>query len=174
MTKVFFRVGELAKIEEAREKRIGELIPIVQALWRGYIGRFVYKSKTAKQFAVVTIQRNIQAWLNMRQWPWFKLWQAVKPQLKRVDWETELAQFKAAEKTKLVELEKAQAERVQLEKEVDSLSSAVDATKKNIDAERARVDSLQDDFDKADQVRTPTLSSYTPSLTQSLPCLFIL
>ncbi len=153
LTKVFFRVGELAKIEEAREKKIGELIPIVQALARGYVGRFVYKSKTAKQFAVLTIQRNIRAWLEMRQWPWFRLWQAVKPQLKKVDWETELAKFKADEKTKLVELEKATQERAALEKEVNSLASALDATKKNLDAEKNRIDSLQDDFDKADADR---------------------
>jgi len=89
----------------------------------------------------------------MRSWPWFRLWQAVKPQLKRVDWETELARFKADEKTKLVELEKATQERAALEKEVNSLTSALDATKKNLDAEKTRIDGLQDDFDKADADR---------------------
>jgi len=39
LTKIFFRVGELPKIEEARERKIVQLIIVIKACARGYIAR---------------------------------------------------------------------------------------------------------------------------------------
>jgi len=68
--KIFFRVGELAKIEEACERKIGALIPVVQACARGYIVRKFYSSKNEKEeVAVYTLQRDIHTRLEFKNSP---------------------------------------------------------------------------------------------------------
>jgi myosin protein heavy chain len=56
-TKIFFRTGQLAAIEEKRERKIGELLITIQAASRGYIARQAYKRATQKTVAIRIIQR---------------------------------------------------------------------------------------------------------------------
>jgi len=44
-TKIFFRVGEMAKIEEARERYLANVVREIQACARGYISRKVYEKR---------------------------------------------------------------------------------------------------------------------------------
>jgi len=90
VTKVFFRVGQLATIEEMRERKIGELLVTIQAASRGYLARQLYKRMTEKTVAVRIIQRNIRAWVGFKNWPWWKLFAKVRPMLKRRNFEKEL------------------------------------------------------------------------------------
>jgi len=92
VTKVFFRVGQLAAIEEMRERKIGDLLITIQAASRGYVARQLYKRMTEKTVAVRIIQRNIRAWVGFKNWPWWKLFSKSRPMLKRRNFEKELEQ----------------------------------------------------------------------------------
>jgi myosin protein heavy chain len=56
VTKVFFRTGQLAAIEEMREQKIGELLITIQAASRAYLARQMYKRMTEKTVAIKIIQ----------------------------------------------------------------------------------------------------------------------
>jgi myosin heavy subunit len=121
LTKIFFRVGELPKIEEAREKKIGQLIPVVQACARGYIARKFYASKKEREVAVYTLQRGIRAWLEVKNSAWFRLYQKCKPKIKLTNWEEEIKSANEQEKLKQRELQLAQQERTHVESQIKGL-----------------------------------------------------
>jgi myosin heavy subunit len=73
----------MAKVEEAREKHLSNIVKEIQACARGYIGRKVYEKKR-RTCAVATIQKNIRAYIELSNRPWFKLFNKVKNQLKLV------------------------------------------------------------------------------------------
>jgi len=90
VTKVFFKTEQLAKIEEMREKRIGELLITIQAASRAYMSRQLYKRMTAKTVAIKIIQRNIRTWVGFKNWTWWKLFAKARPMLKRRNFEKEI------------------------------------------------------------------------------------
>uniref|UniRef100_A0A4W6DH11 Myosin, heavy chain b n=1 Tax=Lates calcarifer TaxID=8187 RepID=A0A4W6DH11_LATCA len=112
-TKVFFKAGLLGTLEEMRDEKLAELVTMTQALCRGYIMR--------KEFAIFSIQYNIRSFMNVKTWPWMKLYFKIKPLLKSAETEKEMAQMKEDfEKTK-EDLSKALAKKKELEEKMVSL-----------------------------------------------------
>lgn len=90
LTKIFFRTGQLAEIEEWREKKISEMIVSIQASSRALLGRRNFLVLKQKTIAATVIQANIRAWMEFKNWPWWKLFQRARPLLKRVNIEATL------------------------------------------------------------------------------------
>ncbi|OMJ19992.1 Myosin type-2 heavy chain 1 [Smittium culicis] len=115
-SKVFFRAGVLAELEELRDIKLSKIITLFQAVARGNLcrKRFIRRIHQAK--AIRTIQRNARIVNRLCEWQWWKLYLKVKPLLHvtRADEELreknnlidELAQKIESEKT-----EKALAEK---------------------------------------------------------------
>ncbi|XP_063225493.1 myosin heavy chain, muscle isoform X18 [Bacillus rossius redtenbacheri] len=80
-TKVFFRAGVLGQMEELRDERLSKIITWLQSWIRGYLGRKEYKKLQDQRIALQVVQRNLRKYLQLRTWPWWKLWQRVKPLL---------------------------------------------------------------------------------------------
>ena len=71
--------------------------------------------------AIYSIQYNIRSFMNVKTWPWMKLYFRIKPLLKSAESEKEMAQMKEDfEKTK-EELAKALAKKKELEEKMVSL-----------------------------------------------------
>eukprot|EP01027_Heterolobosea_sp_BB2_P019756 GEZU01027812.1.p1 GENE.GEZU01027812.1~~GEZU01027812.1.p1 ORF type:complete len:1956 (-),score=1147.30 GEZU01027812.1:298-6141(-) len=81
LTKAFFKAGELALLEEQREKKIGELIVGIQAQARGHLARRKHMALIKKVRAAKTIQNNVRSWLQLRDWIWWKMFMKVRPLL---------------------------------------------------------------------------------------------
>jgi len=90
VTKVFFKTGEIGRIEEMRERKIGELLISVQAGARGFLARQFYKRMTERTVAIRIIQRNIRVWVGFKNWPWWKLFAKVKPLFKSRNFDLEI------------------------------------------------------------------------------------
>ncbi|KAM9759447.1 myosin heavy chain, fast skeletal muscle-like [Menidia menidia] len=120
-TKVFFKAGLLGTLEEMRDEKLVELVTITQALCRGYVMRKEFVKMMARREAIYSIQYNIRAFMNVKTWPWMKLYFKIKPLLKSAETEKEMAQMKEDfEKTK-EELTKALAKKKELEEKMVSL-----------------------------------------------------
>lgn len=78
---VFFRAGVLGELEEIRDDRLGKLTSWLQAWIRGFVSRKYYKKQQEQRVALIVIQRNMKKYLQMRTWPWYRLWSKVKPLL---------------------------------------------------------------------------------------------
>ncbi|XP_060898840.1 myosin heavy chain, fast skeletal muscle-like [Labrus mixtus] len=120
-TKVFFKAGLLGTLEEMRDQKLVELVMITQALFRGYLMRREFVKMMQRREAIYSIQYNIRSFMNVKTWPWMKVYFKIKPLLKSAETEKEMVQMKEDfEKTK-EELAKALAKKKELEEKMVSL-----------------------------------------------------
>ncbi|XP_073667748.1 uncharacterized protein myh14 isoform X5 [Paramisgurnus dabryanus] len=80
-SKVFFRAGVLAHLEEERDLKITDTIIRFQSAARGYLGRKAFHKKQQQLSALRVMQRNCAAYLKLRNWQWWRLFTKVKPLL---------------------------------------------------------------------------------------------
>ena len=80
-SKIFFRAGVLAHLEEERDTKLSDLITHIQAYCRGYLSRKNYQRRLQQLNAIRVIQRNCAAYLKLRNWEWWRLFTKVKPLL---------------------------------------------------------------------------------------------
>ncbi|XP_056637448.1 myosin heavy chain, muscle isoform X24 [Diorhabda sublineata] len=92
-TKVFFRAGVLGQMEELRDDRLGKIVTWMQSWVRGYLSRKEFKKLQEQRLALQVCQRNLRKYLKLRTWPWYKLWQKVRPLLNVTRIEDEIAKL---------------------------------------------------------------------------------
>ncbi|XP_063608871.1 myosin heavy chain, muscle-like [Penaeus indicus] len=138
-TKVFFRAGVLGQLEEIRDDRLAMVLSWLQAWIRGYISRIQYKKLQEQRVALIVVQRNLRKYLKLRNWPWYRMWQKVKPLLNvtRVEDEMRALEEKAAKAQEDYEREaklrkELEAANVTLLEEKNNLMVALESTKGNV------------------------------------------
>ena len=89
-TKVFFRAGALAALEEARDAIVIKLVRFLQGQIYGIVRRRVYQKKADQRELMKVIQRNFRKYMTLRNWGWFILIQKTKPMIGQVNIEEEL------------------------------------------------------------------------------------
>ncbi|XP_072308463.1 myosin heavy chain, fast skeletal muscle-like [Eucyclogobius newberryi] len=120
-TKVFFKAGLLGLLEEMRDDKLAILVTMTQALCRGFLMRREFVKMMERREAIFAVQYNIRSFMNVKTWPWMKLYFKIKPLLKSAETEKEMAQMKEHfEKTK-VDLAKALAKKKELEEKMVTL-----------------------------------------------------
>ncbi|KAG7459399.1 hypothetical protein MATL_G00210340 [Megalops atlanticus] len=109
-SKVFFRTGVLAHLEEERDLKITVVIIAFQSQARGFLARKAFAKRQQQLTAMKVIQRNCAAYLKLRNWQWWRLFTKVKPLLQVTRQEEEMSQ-KEEELQKAKELaQKSEAE----------------------------------------------------------------
>ncbi|XP_072736827.1 myosin-1B [Ciconia boyciana] len=148
-TKVFFKAGLLGLLEEMRDDKLAQLITRTQAMCRGYLMRVEFKKMMERRESIFCIQYNIRAFMNVKHWPWMKLFFKIKPLLKSAESEKEMANMKEEfEKTK-EELAKSEAKRKELEEKMVSLLQEKNDLQLQVQAE---ADGLADAEERCDQL----------------------
>ncbi|XP_017593184.1 PREDICTED: myosin-1B-like [Corvus brachyrhynchos] len=148
-TKVFFKAGLLGLLEEMRDEKLAQLITRTQARCRGFLMRVEYQRMVERRESIFCIQYNIRAFMNVKHWPWMKLFFKIKPLLKSAESEKEMANMKQEfEKTK-EELAKSEAKRKELEEKMASLMKEKNDLQLQVQAE---ADALADAEERCDQL----------------------
>ncbi|XP_031459646.1 myosin heavy chain, skeletal muscle, adult-like [Phasianus colchicus] len=148
-TKVFFKAGLLGLLEEMRDEKLAQLITRTQARCRGFLMRVEYQRMVERRESIFCIQYNVRAFMNVKHWPWMKLFFKIKPLLKSAESEKEMANMKEEfEKTK-EELAKSEAKRKELEEKMVSLLQEKNDLQLQVQAE---ADSLADAEERCDQL----------------------
>ncbi|CAL8281255.1 unnamed protein product [Gadus morhua 'NCC'] len=120
-TKVFFKAGLLGTLEEMRDEKLAALVGMIQAACRGYVMRKEYVKMTERREAIYTIQYNIRSFMNVKHWPWMKVYYKIKPLLKSAETEKELANMKDNYEKMKTDLAAALAKKKELEQKMVSL-----------------------------------------------------
>ncbi|XP_018419718.1 PREDICTED: myosin-11 isoform X3 [Nanorana parkeri] len=146
-SKIFFRTGVLAHLEEERDLKITDIIIAFQAQSRGYLARKAFAKRQQQLTAMRVIQRNCAAYLKLRNWQWWRLFTKVKPLLQVTRQEEEM-QAKDDElkvvneryyRTEL-ELKELQMKHVQITEEKNVLQEQLQAeTELYAEAEEMRI-----------------------------------
>ncbi|KAJ1341597.1 hypothetical protein BSLG_003824 [Batrachochytrium salamandrivorans] len=114
-SKVFFRSGVLADLENLRDEKISKIVVRIQALMRGYLARKIYKRRIDQLRAIKIIQKNARIYVSLREWAWWKLYTKVKPLLNVTRTDEELRKREALAKEWEDKAKKEQEERAKLE-----------------------------------------------------------
>ena len=80
-TKIFFKNGILATLEEQRDYKLEQIMVKIQARARGYLARKRLKNKSFQERAIKILQKNATIYLACRQWQWWILFNKIKPLL---------------------------------------------------------------------------------------------
>ncbi|KAM8934574.1 myosin-11 isoform 1-T1 [Pelodytes ibericus] len=146
-SKIFFRTGVLAHLEEERDLKITDIIIAFQAQSRGFLARKAFSKRQQQLTAMKVIQRNCAAYLKLRNWQWWRLFTKVKPLLQVTRQEEEM-QLKDEELQRVnekfyrteIELKEIQSKHIQLSEEKNLLQEQLQAeTELFAEAEEMRI-----------------------------------
>merc|ERR1712038_434606 len=138
-TKVFFRAGALAALEEARDGIVLKLVRWLQGEVYGRVKRQTYQRKFDQRELMKVIQRNFRKYQTLRNWGWFIIIQKTRPLIGQANPEEELRllEEKAAAtwgkyNEQLETKKKLEAENIQMEEEKKALVKQLEAEQGNM------------------------------------------
>ena len=94
-TKVFFRAGALAQLEESRDIVVQDLVQKLQGTVFGYEARKKYEFKCHQKAMIKVIQRNLRKYQKIKDWKWFSLIHLTKPLIGQINMEQVLQQLES-------------------------------------------------------------------------------
>uniref|UniRef100_A0A0D9RA52 Myosin heavy chain 3 n=1 Tax=Chlorocebus sabaeus TaxID=60711 RepID=A0A0D9RA52_CHLSB len=148
-TKVFFKAGLLGTLEEMRDDRLARLITRTQAVCRGFLMRVEFQKMVQRRESIFCIQYNIRSFMNVKHWPWMKLFFKIKPLLKSAETEKEMATMKEEFQKTKDELAKSEAKRKELEEKLVTLVQEKNDLQLQVQAES---ENLLDAEERCDQL----------------------
>merc|ERR550534_3506489 len=136
-TKVMFRAGKLAELEDIRELALTKIILKMQCHARRLLVKTVYDTKKQEKKGLYSVQHNIRLYLTCRDWVWYQYYTMVKGEsekLKKRMVEEErkkqmaegLAKFQAMLDGQVAQREAAQAENAAKTEELAALKAAIE------------------------------------------------
>jgi myosin heavy chain 6/7 len=125
-TKVFFRAGALAALEEARDEIVIKLVRYLQGTCYGVLRRRTYQKKADQRELLKVIQRNFRKYMALRNWGWFIIIQKTRPLIGQVNIEEELRLLE----DKAKEAYGAYEEALNVTKELEAANIRIDEEKK--------------------------------------------
>ncbi|XP_051888761.1 myosin-4-like, partial [Pristis pectinata] len=148
-TKVFFKAGLLGALEEMRDEKLAQIITRTQAICRGYLMRVEFRNMIERRDSIFTIQYNIRSFMNVKHWPWMKLYFKIKPLLRSAETEKEMANMKVEFEKIKEALTKSEAQRKQLEEKMVTLLQEKNDLQLQVQSE---ADGLADAEERCDQL----------------------
>merc|ERR1712241_693802 len=125
-TKVFFRAGALAGLEEERDGIVLKLVRWMQGQCYGWVKRQVYQKKFDQRELMKVIQRNFRKSASLRNWGWFIIIQKTRPLIGQVNLEQELRILEE----KATKAYGAYLEQVETKKKLEAENVAMEEDKK--------------------------------------------
>jgi len=137
LTKVFFRAGVLAELEEQRDSLIRDIMSRFQSLSRGFTQRRIANKRLHRAEATRIIQRNLNVYLDLQANPWWRLFVRMKPLLGATRTAGEVK--KRDEKIQVLEAKMQQelADRHRVEEERRRAEADVQRIQQTLESERA-------------------------------------
>ncbi|XP_057570007.1 unconventional myosin-XVIIIa isoform X1 [Hippopotamus amphibius kiboko] len=118
LSRVFFRAGTLARLEEQRDEQTSRNLTLFQAACRGYLARQHFKKKKIQDLAIRCVQKNIKKNRGVKDWPWWKLFTTVRPLI-----EVQLSEEQIRNKDEEIQQLRSKLEKVEKERNELRLSS---------------------------------------------------
>merc|ERR1711971_1410303 len=155
-TKVFFRAGALAYLEELRDGIVLKLVRWMQGQCYGVIRRKVYNIKNDQRELMKVIQRNFRKFMSMREWGWFIIIQKTRPLIGSINLEEELRILEDKAKSAYGAYEEALNVTKDLEAANKAIIEETGALTKQLESEQGNLSVYTDRQAKATGVRIAT------------------
>merc|ERR1719266_1599675 len=138
-TKVFFRAGALAGLEEARDDIVLKLVRWLQGQCFGHIRRAVYQQKADQRDLMKVIQRNFKKFCSLRNWGWFIIIQKTRPLIGQINLEEQLNILEQQAKSAYGAYEDQVETKKRLEQENVTIEEEKKALLKQLEAEQGNM-----------------------------------
>ncbi|KAJ9310148.1 hypothetical protein DTO217A2_434 [Paecilomyces variotii] len=136
LTKVFFRAGVLAELEEKRDKHIRDIMTRFQSISRGFVQRRIANKRLYRAEATRIIQRNFHGYLDLKANPWWRLFMRMKPLLGETRTATEVKRRDEQIQKLESKMQKELADRQKLEEERRRAEQEIQRIKQTLESER--------------------------------------
>lgn len=137
ITKVFFRAGVLADLEEQRDALIREIMSRFQSVARGFMQRRIAYKQLYRAEAVRVIQRNLNVYLDLQSNPWWRLFVRMRPLLGATRTATEVKKRDDRIEQLHEKMKQDQLERQKVDEERRRAELNVHHVQQTLEAERA-------------------------------------
>merc|ERR1711899_100537 len=138
-TKVFFRAGALAFLEEERDGIVLKLVRWLQGQCYGHIRRKVYSIKFDQRELMKVIQRNFRKFQTLRSWGWFIIIQKTRPLIGQINLEEELRLLEEKAKDSYGKYKEQLDTKARLEQENVAMEDEKKALVKQLEAEQGNL-----------------------------------
>lgn len=143
VTKIFFRSGQLAAIEELREQAISKMVVSIQAGARAFLARRMYDKMREQTVSAKILQRNIRAWLELKNWAWYQLYVKARPLISQRNFQKEIDDLKKQVKDLEKELAALKDANSKLDKEKQLAEEDADKLEKDLAALKLKILDLE-------------------------------
>ncbi|KAI9762458.1 MAG: hypothetical protein M4579_000434 [Chaenotheca gracillima] len=137
LTKVFFRAGVLAELEEQRDALIRLIVTNFQSVARGYTQRRIANKRLYRTEATRIIQKNFQVYLEMCNNPWWRLFVRMKPLLGATRTSGEIKKREETIYNLEVKMKQEAADRAKVEDDRRKAESEMLRVQQTLESERA-------------------------------------
>jgi myosin protein heavy chain len=156
LTKVFFRAGVLAELEEQRDALIRDIMSRFQSVARGFTQRRIANKRLYRAEATRIIQRNFQIYSDLCDNPWWRLLVRMKPLLGATRTSGEIKKRDEMIQKLSEKMKHDAADRQRGEEEMRNARTEVQRIQQILESERALALD-KDEIMKRHQIRVTTL-----------------
>ena len=137
LTKVFFRAGVLADLEEQRDALICDIFDKFQSVARGFIQRRVASKRLYRAEATRIIQHNLARYLKLCNNPWWTLFLRMKPLLGATQTAAEVKRRDERIQKLEARIQQENAERLRLDDERRRADAEAQRIQQTLESERS-------------------------------------
>ena len=137
LTKVFFRAGVLAELEEQRDSLIRDIMSRFQSVARGFTQRRITNKRLYRAEATRIIQRNFAVYSELCNSPWWRLFVRMKPLLGATKTAGEVRKRDETIQKLEVRVQQENTDRLRLEEERRRADTEVQRIKQTLESERS-------------------------------------
>ena len=137
LTKVFFRAGVLAELEEQRDSLIRDIMSRFQSVARGFTQRRITNKRLYRAEATRIIQRNFAVYSELCNSPWWRLFVRMKPLLGATKTAGEVRKRDETIQKLEVRVQQENIDRLRLEEERRRADTEVQRIKQTLESERS-------------------------------------
>ncbi|XP_045516824.1 unconventional myosin-XVIIIa isoform X1 [Pieris brassicae] len=137
LTQIMFRGGVVGELDARRDAAFARVLERLQARSRGVLARRRAQKLRTQHTAARCVQRNVRAFLAVRDWPWWRLLVRVTPLLAVHRTEHQLKQAQEELETLKVKLEKIENERTHYKNESERVENKLSEVGSELAEERS-------------------------------------
>ncbi|XP_026333803.1 unconventional myosin-XVIIIa isoform X2 [Hyposmocoma kahamanoa] len=137
LTQIMFKGGVVGGLDARRDAALARVLVRLQARARGLLARRRAQRLRTQHTAARCIQRNVRAFLTVRDWPWWRLLVRVTPLLAVHRTEHRLKQAQEELETLRAKLDKVEGERTHFKNESEKLETKLSEVGGELAEERA-------------------------------------
>ncbi|XP_050353140.1 unconventional myosin-XVIIIa isoform X2 [Nymphalis io] len=137
LTQIMFRGGVVGELDARRDAALARVLVRLQARARGLLARRRAQRLRTQHTAARCVQRNVRAFLAVRDWPWWRLLVRVTPLLAVHRTEHRLKQAQEELETLRAKLDKVESERTHYKNETEKFENKLSEVGGELGEERA-------------------------------------